>query len=72
LIKVRVIRESRSSQCISICFEPCRFAPRPSAALADNDGHGFFGALGGVMVTRPTLANVNDFRAILIGTNDTI
>jgi hydroxypyruvate reductase len=34
--------------------------------LADNDGHGFFGALGDSVVTGPTLTNVNDFRAILI------
>ena len=37
------------------------------AALADNDGHGFFGALGDAVVTGPTLTNVNDFRAVLIG-----
>ncbi len=36
------------------------------ARLADNDGHGFFGALGDSVVTGPTLTNVNDFRAILI------
>ena len=34
--------------------------------LADNDGHGFFEALGDQVVTRPTLTNVNDFRAILV------
>jgi len=38
----------------------------PKAALADNDGHGFFEALGDAVVTGPTLTNVNDFRAILI------
>ncbi|MCB1801819.1 MAG: glycerate kinase, partial [Gammaproteobacteria bacterium] len=38
----------------------------PRAALADNDGHGFFGALGDAVVTGPTLTNVNDFRAILV------
>jgi hydroxypyruvate reductase len=38
----------------------------PKAALADNDGHGFFEALGDGVVTGPTLTNVNDFRAILI------
>jgi hydroxypyruvate reductase len=37
---------------------------RPGDALADNDGHGFFGALGDSIVTGPTLTNVNDFRAI--------
>ena len=35
--------------------------------LADNDGHGFFEALGDQVVTGPTLTNVNDFRAILVG-----
>ncbi|MCS6945657.1 MAG: glycerate kinase [Sutterellaceae bacterium] len=39
---------------------------RPVDALANNDGHGFFGALGDSLVTGPTLTNVNDFRAILI------
>ena len=38
----------------------------PAAALADNDGHGFFQALGDSLVTGPTLTNVNDFRAILV------
>jgi hydroxypyruvate reductase len=36
------------------------------AMLADNDGYGFFAALGDLVVTGPTLTNVNDFRAILI------
>ena len=39
---------------------------RPKDSLANNDGHGFFGALGDAVVTGPTLTNVNDFRAILI------
>jgi hydroxypyruvate reductase len=39
---------------------------RPAELLADNDGHGFFGALGDSVVTGPTLTNVNDFRAVLI------
>jgi len=38
----------------------------PKDRLADNDGHGFFGALGDQVVTGPTLTNVNDFRAVLI------
>jgi hydroxypyruvate reductase len=38
----------------------------PRAMLDDNDGHGFFGALGDSVITGPTLTNVNDFRAILI------
>ena len=39
---------------------------RPADALQDNDGHGFFGALGDAVVTGPTLTNVNDFRAVLV------
>ena len=39
---------------------------KPRDALANNDGHGFFGALGDAVVTGPTLTNVNDFRALLI------
>jgi hydroxypyruvate reductase len=38
----------------------------PETALASNDAHGFFGAIGGQVVTGPTLTNVNDFRAIFI------
>ena len=37
------------------------------AALDDNDAHRFFEALGDQVITGPTLTNVNDFRAILIG-----
>lgn len=39
----------------------------PAQALAANDAHSFFAALGDQVVTGPTLTNVNDFRAILIG-----
>ncbi len=39
---------------------------RPMDSLANNDGHGFFEALGDSVITGPTLTNVNDFRAILI------
>ncbi|MEZ5730202.1 MAG: glycerate kinase [Burkholderiaceae bacterium] len=35
-------------------------------ALASNDGYGFFEAIGALLVTGPTLTNVNDFRAILL------
>jgi hydroxypyruvate reductase len=38
----------------------------PLAALADNDAYSFFSALGDLLVTGPTLTNVNDFHAILI------
>ncbi|MFQ5775475.1 MAG: glycerate kinase, partial [Kiloniellaceae bacterium] len=34
--------------------------------LADNDAYGFFAALDDLIVTGPTLTNVNDFRAILV------
>ncbi|MBK1667725.1 glycerate kinase [Rhodovibrio sodomensis] len=38
----------------------------PLALLADNDGYGFFQALDDLVITGPTLTNVNDLRAILI------
>ncbi|HER25779.1 MAG TPA: glycerate kinase, partial [Rhodospirillales bacterium] len=37
-----------------------------AAALADNDAYGFFSGLDDLVMTGPTLTNVNDFRAILI------
>lgn len=39
---------------------------QPMDALQNNDGHGFFGALGDSVVTGPTCTNVNDFRAVLV------
>jgi hydroxypyruvate reductase len=39
---------------------------KPREALAGNDAHGFFGALGLSVVTGPTRTNVNDFRAVLV------
>ena len=38
----------------------------PEARLADNDAYDFFSVLGNLVVTGPTLTNVNDFRAIVI------
>jgi hydroxypyruvate reductase len=38
----------------------------PKALLENNDGYGFFSALGDLVVSGPTRTNVNDFRAILI------
>jgi hydroxypyruvate reductase len=38
----------------------------PRAALADNDAYTLFERLGDLVVTGPTLTNVNDFRAILV------
>ena len=43
----------------------------PNDSLANNDGHGFFEALGDSIVTGPTLTNVNDFRAIFIAAGGT-
>lgn len=34
--------------------------------LANNDGYGFFGPLGDLVVTGPTRTNVNDYRIILV------
>ncbi len=36
------------------------------AMLANNDGYSFFKELGDLVMTGPTLTNVNDFRAILV------
>ena len=38
----------------------------PQAHLAANDGYGFFSKLGDLVITGPTLTNVNDFRAVLV------
>ena len=43
---------------------------KPRESLANNDGHGFFQALGDAVITGPTLTNVNDFRAILVTSSD--
>ncbi|MEO1265308.1 MAG: glycerate kinase [Pseudomonadota bacterium] len=37
-----------------------------AAHLANNDGYGFFERLDDLVVTGPTLTNVNDFRAIIV------
>jgi hydroxypyruvate reductase len=34
--------------------------------LSDNDGYGYFSALGDLVVTGPTRTNVNDYRVILV------
>ncbi|MDA1325985.1 MAG: glycerate kinase [Proteobacteria bacterium] len=39
----------------------------PARMLRDHDSASLFGALGDLVKTGPTLTNVNDFRAILIG-----
>lgn len=38
----------------------------PAAYLANNDGYSFFSLLDRLVMTGPTLTNVNDFRAILV------
>ncbi len=43
-----------------------RLGLRPRALLDNNDGYGFFSALGDLVVSGPTRTNVNDFRAILL------
>jgi len=37
------------------------------ALLAAHDSHGFFAALGDLVLTGPTRTNVNDYRALLVG-----
>jgi hydroxypyruvate reductase len=39
---------------------------RSRRMLAENDGYGFFSALGDLVVTGPTRTNVNDYRVILV------
>lgn len=39
---------------------------RARAMLDNNDGYGFFSALGDLVVSGPTRTNVNDFRAVLV------
>lgn len=39
----------------------------PQHFLARNDAYSFFAALGDLVVTGPTLTNVNDLRAVLLG-----
>ncbi len=38
----------------------------PAVCLATHDSHGFFSALGDLVVTGPTRTNVNDYRALLL------
>jgi hydroxypyruvate reductase len=39
----------------------------PHAVLAQHDSYGLFDAIGDLIRTGPTLTNVNDLRAVLIG-----
>jgi len=38
----------------------------PQEFLVQNDSHGFFQRLDSLVISGPTLTNVNDFRAILV------
>ncbi|MCX8517191.1 MAG: glycerate kinase, partial [Rhodoferax sp.] len=40
---------------------------KPQDFLRGNDAHSFFQRLGDSVVTGPTLTNVNDFRAVVVG-----
>lgn len=42
----------------------------PWQSLLTHDSYGYFAALGDLLVTGPTLTNVNDFRAVLIAERD--
>ena len=59
-------REAAAPQWLAALERAFAAGLRPADALVDNDGHGFFGALGDAVVTGPTLTNINDFRAVLI------
>ena len=43
-----------------------RRGPRAARAAAANECCSFFAGLGDLVMTGPTLTNVNDFRAILV------
>ncbi|TNE66925.1 MAG: DUF4147 domain-containing protein [Alphaproteobacteria bacterium] len=45
-------------------------APAPGPWLDRNDSFGYFGRLGALFRTKPTLTNVNDLRAIAVGVPD--
>lgn len=55
-----VWRQDTLSRAAQLGLDPRRF-------LDDNDAHSFFAALGDQVVTGPTRTNVNDFRAVLVG-----
>ena len=44
----------------------------PAGDLARNDAYGLFAAIGDLVVSGPTLTNVNDFRAIVVDPTQTI
>ena len=45
---------------------PRRAGLNAKAMLADNDPWTFFKGIGDLLMTGPTLTNVNDFRAVLV------
>ncbi|MBL8394977.1 MAG: glycerate kinase [Candidatus Accumulibacter sp.] len=46
--------------------QACALGLDARAALDDNDAYAFFSAIGDLLVSGPTLTNVNDFHAILV------
>ena len=66
-----VVRAARSSRAAANPLLSTCTGIKPRDSLAANDGHGFFEALGDSVVTGPTMTNVNDFRAVLIGSDAT-
>lgn len=50
----------------SLLAEAAARGLKAEAFLADNDAYSFFAALDRLVVTGPTLTNVNDFRALLV------
>jgi glycerate 2-kinase len=52
--------------CCRTCWPARAKGVDAQAMLANNDAYGFFEATGDLVMTGPTLTNVNDFRAIVI------
>jgi len=50
----------------SLFAHPAFATMKAADYLANNDAYSFFQALGALVMTGPTLTNVNDFRAIII------
>lgn len=53
--------------CPDTLTRAARLGLDPRRFLDDNDAHSFFAALADQVVTGPTRTNVNDFRAVLVG-----
>ncbi|KZL19289.1 putative hydroxypyruvate reductase [Pseudovibrio axinellae] len=67
------VEEIAGAYCDPSCMERAwAQETNPRLSLSNNDGHGFFEALGDSIITGPTLTNVNDFRAIFIAQSDAV